>query len=291
VDRGREGAREGGRKGGREGGREERKRSSTPRPCCLRGQISGLPVSDSDPSIPTATPPHLLVAVTLTDVTVSLSSLFPARPALASEFSKDEARLDYQRDWKTTFLSLLSPSLPPSLPPSPALPVAPPPSAPPRHTPLPSLPPLYSDVLYAPYGAIARFDRVQTRLLRRKEHGILRLRRPSVEVEGGEEDGRESGREGGRVGGREEEQSREIGSWSISFWKAGVHINPSSLPSSLPPSLPPSLPLFYPGIPRAVRRAQCPLCVGGRDDGVACAESVGRGGRTAAQGGGGGNGG
>jgi hypothetical protein len=48
-------------------------------------------------------------------------------------------------------------------------------------------------VLYAPYGAVARFDKVKARLLRRKEKGILRLRKPTVEV-------REGGREGGSSG-------------------------------------------------------------------------------------------
>lgn len=82
------------------------------------------------------------------------------------------ARLDYKGSWKATYLSLL-PSHPVSFSSSTHQRQ--------QHIPLHSLPAVYSDVLYAPYGAVARFEKVKARLLRRREKDILRLRKPTVE--------------------------------------------------------------------------------------------------------------
>jgi len=127
------------------------------------------------------------------------------------------ARLDYKGSWKETYLSLLPSSSPSSQ------------HQHQHHTPLPSLPPVYSDVLYAPYGAVARFEKVKARLLRRKEKGILRLRAPTVEV-----------REGGRKGGREQVKGEVVKRMKAAI-KVCLYLHHPLLPF-LPPSLPPSLP-------------------------------------------------
>ncbi len=122
---------------------------------------------------PLSLPPSLIHSPTL----IFSSLPYPHTDAAANSDcggGGEGARLDYKGSWKATYLSLL-PSLPPS---SSSL------HQHRQHMPLPSLPAVYSDVLYAPYGAVARFEKVKARLLRRKETDILRLSKPTVEVRG-----------------------------------------------------------------------------------------------------------
>jgi len=83
-------------------------------------------------------------------------------------------------------------------------------------------------VLYAPYGAVARFEKVKARLLRRREKDILRLRKPTVEVRRGGREQLTSGRKEGREIDLKEEK----------LWIKFVLIH-TLLPPLLPPSLPP----------------------------------------------------
>lgn len=71
-------------------------------------------------------------------------------------------RLNYKGSWKSTYVSLTSPHTH-------------------THTPLRDLPPLYSDVLYAPYKAIHTFTQIRRKMEMSKDN-CMRLERPSEEV-------------------------------------------------------------------------------------------------------------